>query len=102
MSPLNIVNNPTNQQFQVFLEDEMAFLEYRLSDNMIVLMHTEVPEKLGARGIATALAAFAFDYARTHNLKVKIYCPFILTWIKRHPEQMDIVVPPSQGKSYEL
>jgi predicted GNAT family acetyltransferase len=40
-------------------------------------MHTEVPEKIGGHGIGSALAEFAFKYARTNHLPVKVYCPFV-------------------------
>jgi len=55
-------------------------------------MHTEVPEKLGGKGIGTALAAYGFEYAKENDLPVKIYCPFVLTYFKRHPELQDLVV----------
>jgi len=98
MTPLTILNNEQNMQFQLFLDDEMAYLEYRMHDGILVLMHTDVPDKLGGKGIASALAGHAFNYARAHNMKVKLYCPFVLTWVKKHPEQMDIVIPPGEGK----
>jgi len=94
MEPLTISDNLQNQQFQILLDDERAYLEYRIKDDQLYLMHTEVPEKLGGKGIASALAAHAFNYARAHHMKVKAYCPFVVTWLKKHPEQMDIVIPP--------
>lgn len=94
MEPLNIFNDKQRQQFQVQLEDETASLEYRLHDGMIVLMHTEVPEKLGGRGIGSALTQFGLDFARMNHLPVKVYCPFVATYLKRHPEYMDLVVKP--------
>jgi len=92
--PFSIFNNEQRQQFQVQVDDEIAFLEYRIYEGMIVLMHTEVPDKLGGRGIASALAKYGLDYARAHHLPVKVYCPFVQSWLKRHPEEMDIVVKP--------
>jgi len=92
--PFAIFNNEQRQQFQVQVDDEIAFLEYRMNEGKIVLMHTEVPEKLGGRGIASALAKYGMDYARAHLFPVKVYCPFVQTWLKRHPEEMDIVVKP--------
>ena len=59
MEPLNVFNNEQRQQFQVQLEGELASLEYRMHEGMIVLMHTEVPEALGGRGIGSALAGYA-------------------------------------------
>jgi predicted GNAT family acetyltransferase len=97
MEPFTILNNEKEQQFQVRLEGEMASLEYRMNEGKIVLMHTEVPEKLGGRGIASALAKYGMDYARAHHFPVKVYCPFVQTWLKRHPEEMDIVVQPREG-----
>ena len=87
MQPLEVINNEQRQQFQVSVEGETAFMEYRFKDGVIVLMHTEVPEQLSGRGIATALVEFAFDYALKNNFPVKIYCPFVLMWLKRHPER---------------
>ena len=94
MEPLSISDNQQNQQFEIFLEDERAYLEYRIKEGALYLMHTEVPDKLGGKGIASALAAHAFNYARTHHMKIKAYCPFVVSWLKKHPEQMDIVIPP--------
>lgn len=86
MEPFTIINNQERQQFQTTIDGETAYLEYRLHDGMLVLMHTEVPEKLGGKGVATALAAYGFGYAKEKSLPVKIYCPFVLTYAKRHPE----------------
>ena len=91
MEPLNIFNNEQRQQFQLKLEGELASLEYRLHEGNIILMHTEVPDKLSGRGIGSALAEFALNYARANHLAVKVYCPFVAAYLKRHPEQQDIV-----------
>ncbi|HEY4108388.1 GNAT family N-acetyltransferase [Puia sp.] len=95
MQPYNVINNEQRQQFQLPVEGEIAFLEYRFKEDSIVLMHTEVPERLGGRGMGTALAAAAFDYAKAHHLKVKVYCPFVRTYVSRHPELASLIINPS-------
>jgi predicted GNAT family acetyltransferase len=95
MQAYNVINNEQRQQFQLPVEGEIGFLEYRLHEGAIVLMHTEVPEKLGGRGIGSALVAAAFDYAKNHQLKVKVYCPFVKKYLNHHPELNDLVLPPS-------
>jgi uncharacterized protein len=92
MQQLNIFNNEQRQQFQTEIDGQLASLEYRLHEGKIVLMHTEVPPALGGRGIGSALVEYALNYARTHHLPVKIYCPFVAAYVRRHPEQQDIVV----------
>ena len=91
MEPLQIFNNTGRQQFQVEVDAEVASLEYRLSDGKLVLMHTEVPEKLSGHGIGSALAEYALKYARANHLSVKVYCPFVQAYLKRHSEYQDIV-----------
>jgi len=95
MQPYNVINNLQRQQFQIQLGGEIGFLEYRLQEGTIVLMHTEVPEQLGGRGLGTALAAAAFDHATKHQLKVKVYCPFVKKYLDRHPELAPLVINPS-------
>jgi uncharacterized protein len=91
METFSIINNEQRQQFQLTIGDETAFLEYRFHEGVIVLMHTEVPDRLAGRGIASALAAYAFDYAKAHHMKVKVYCPFVLSYLKRHPGLMPLL-----------
>jgi predicted GNAT family acetyltransferase len=92
MDSLKVINNTERQQFQVMADGEAASLEYRLHEGMIVLMHTEVPEKVSGHGIGSALAEYAFRYARANHLPVKVYCPFVQAYLKRHPEYQDLVV----------
>jgi len=93
MDPLQIINNEQQQQFQVRAEGELAYLEYRFYKDDIALMHTEVPEKLSGRGIASALAEYAIKYAREHKIPVMVYCPFVASWLKKHPENRDVLDP---------
>jgi len=93
MEPLTIVNNEQQQQFQVRVDDDLAYLEYRLYKGDIALMHTEVPDRLAGRGIASALAEYAIKYAREHKTPVMVYCPFVASWLKKHPENRDVLDP---------
>jgi hypothetical protein len=86
MEPIIILNNEEAQQFQVRIAGELAFLEYRYYKEDIALMHTQVPDILSGRGIASALAEYALNYARDHQIPVMVYCPFVAGYLKKHPE----------------
>ena len=49
-------------------------------------MHTLVPESMEGKGVASALAAYAFEYAKKHKMPVMVYCPFVSAYLKKHPE----------------
>ena len=84
-TPFAILNNDKQQQFQVMESDDLAYLEYRWLHKDLALMHTYVPESLAGKGLASALAQYAFEYAKENNLKVIVYCPFVAAYLKRHP-----------------
>jgi len=86
MANFDITHNQENMRFEVMVDGEKGFLEYRMKGNDIAFMHTEVPETLSGKGIASALAVYAFKYAKENNLPVIVYCPFVKTFLKRHPE----------------
>ena len=86
MHTIDIINNKVQQQFEVHAEDEVAVLVYRFYKNDVALMHTDVPAKLGNKGIASALAKHALEWAKEHHKKVMVYCPFVASYLKRHPE----------------
>ncbi len=89
---ISVSNNSKQQQFEVHANDETAVLQYRFHDDMIWLMHTEVPKNLEGKGIASALAHFGLEWAKENHKKVKVICPFVAIYLKRHPEYNPIVV----------
>ncbi len=93
MADISVIDNTDAHRFEVKLGDDTAFAEYRLQPGQIVLPHTVVPPAFEGKGVAGALARYAFDYARTAGLKVVPTCPFMSAWVKKHPEQHDIVDP---------
>ena len=89
-SPTVAMNEQTHR-FEVSLDGETAFAEYRLLHDALVLPHTVTPPALEGRGVGSALAKAALGYARLNGLKVKPLCPFIAGYIQKHPEWQDLV-----------
>lgn len=90
---MDIINNTAQKQFEVHQDGETAVLQYRFHDDVIWLMHTEVPEKLEGKGIASALAHYGLEWAKENHRKVKVVCPFVAVYLKRHPEYNELVIP---------
>lgn len=82
----NIINNEDLQQFEYIENNELAVLVYRFYKKDIAFTHTQVPTSMKGKGIGSALAAYAFDYARRINKKIMIFCPFVGAYLKKHPE----------------
>jgi predicted GNAT family acetyltransferase len=80
-----IDNNEKLMHFEIHEGDATAFLEYRFYKNDIAFMHTEVPESMEGKGVASALAEYAFKFAKEHKRPVMVYCPFVAVYLKRHP-----------------
>ena len=67
----------TTGRFEIEQGGEVAYLEYSLSGDVLVLIHTEVPEKLRGRGLASSLAQTALQWALENRLKVDVVCPSV-------------------------
>lgn len=78
-------------RFAVNLEGATAVLTYQQEDDSIYFVHTEVPPAMEGKGIGGQLAKAGLTYARENNLKVVARCPFVASYLKRHPEYADLV-----------
>ena len=95
--PIAVSNNTDQQQFEAHVDGELAVLLYRFHEGAIWLMHTEVPKKLEGQGIASALAHYALEWAKEKGIKVKVLCPFVAIYLKRHPEYNPILINESSN-----
>jgi predicted GNAT family acetyltransferase len=83
---LPVLNNPSSQRFEITIDNQTAFLTYQRKQDTLVLIHTEVPAALAGRGVGSALARAALDQARSEGLSIVPRCPFVVSYVKRHPE----------------
>lgn len=84
-------NSPGKNRFEANIEGHTAFVDYKRHGDTIWLTHTEVPKELEGRGIGSALAKHALDYAAANSLHVVPACPFIEDYIGSHPEYASLV-----------
>jgi len=64
-----------------------AELQYRKRAGQLILIHTEVPEALGGRGIGGRLVHAALVDARTERLTLVPWCPFARRWLADHADE---------------
>jgi uncharacterized protein len=88
-----VIRNEKTGRFEITLEGETAFAEFRLTEGGIILPHTVVPAAFEGRGVGSQLARAALGYAREQGLAVIPLCPFIAAYIQKHPEYQDLVHP---------
>ena len=96
-----VTDNPSASRFELRIGTELAgFVEYKLREHetVISLVHTEIEPAFRHAHLATHLARFSLDSARERGLAVLPYCPYIGSWIKKHPEYADLVPQDRRGE----
>lgn len=85
-APMQVVNNPADGRFEVRADGYLAVLEYETAPGVIIFLHTGVPDELEGRGVGSRLAQAGLEYAQVERLRVISDCPFVSSYIERHPE----------------
>ena len=86
------VDDPDRHRFELRSGVEViGFIDYQLASSTIVLVHTEVDEAHSGEGHAATLARSALDEARSRGLRVVPTCPYVASYIRKHPEYADLV-----------
>jgi uncharacterized protein len=84
---VRVLDNSDEHRFEAFLDDELAgYIVYRAEPRVITLLHTEVDPAFEGRGIGSRLVAAALDDIRSRDLELLPICPFVRSYITRHPE----------------
>ena len=86
-----VVKNSDKSRFELEIDGYIAFIDYKQKDQLIKLIHTEVPEELGGRGVAATLVEKTLVYLENNNFTLYPYCPYVCAYIKKHPDWKRIV-----------
>jgi predicted GNAT family acetyltransferase len=81
-----VEHNIAKQRFECTVDGLLCVADYQMSNGVMLLTHTRVPDALQGRGVASALIAEALEHARAEGLKIDPLCSFARVYMQRHPE----------------
>ena len=87
MNTMLVKNNAHRHRFELETDGKVSVVEYQnVDDETLALVHTEVDESLEGQGVGSHLVEGVLQYVEQNNLKIVSVCPFISTYLKRHPD----------------
>lgn len=88
-----VTENTERKRFEAEVEGKVAFVEYIRAKDAVYLNHTEVPSGLEGKGIGSKLVKGVLETLDEEGAKIAPLCPFIASYIKRHPEWKRLLAP---------
>ncbi|HEU4658383.1 MAG TPA: GNAT family N-acetyltransferase [Capillimicrobium sp.] len=87
-----VVDNQAEHRYEIRRDGRrLGFIRYGWRRGAIVLVHTEVDPSAEGQGVGNRLVAGALDDIRSRGLRMVPVCPFVAAYLRRHPEQQDLV-----------
>jgi predicted GNAT family acetyltransferase len=86
-----VIDQSDHHRFAYEEGGHLAELVYRTEPGRLVLVHTEVPEALGGRGVAGRLVRAAVDRATASGETVAPWCPYARKWLHDHGKEAGAV-----------
>jgi len=84
-------DNKALGRFDLDVEGAVAFANYRLTPQAVIITHTETPRALRGRGVASELVKGALELIRADGRKVIAGCGFVVDYLYKHPENADLM-----------
>jgi predicted GNAT family acetyltransferase len=84
----HVVDNPEELRYELWLGEELAGeIRYiRDDDGEVVLVHTEIEPRYEHQGLGNVLVQGALDDLRERGIEYRVVCPFVLAYLRRHPQ----------------
>jgi uncharacterized protein len=84
-------DNKALGRFELDVEGGLAFANYRLTPQAVVITHTETPRGVRGRGVASELIKGSLDLIRADGHKVIAGCGFVVDYLYKHPDYADLM-----------
>lgn len=85
-------DNPAEHRFEIWVDEGLAgFSDYHDRGLVRSFVHTEVEPAFEGQGLASQLIAAAIEEAKETGRSVLPFCPFVRSWIERHPDFVELV-----------
>jgi uncharacterized protein len=85
-------DNPRELRYEALLDGQLVgLIRYRREPGVVVLVHSEVDLAHEGTGVGSELVRGALADLRARGLRVVPQCPFVADYLRRHPEDADLV-----------
>lgn len=92
MEERKFLNNEERKRYELHIGDHIAIAEYMINkEGTVYMTHTETPVELEGQGIASELIEKSLLDIKDQGRKVFPLCPFVVSYIRRHPEWKSLV-----------
>lgn len=91
---LTLIDNKARSRYEVAVEGQVAFAEYRREGDKLYIPYVESPPLLRGTGVAGRLMEEVMKEARRQKLKVIPICGYAAAWIRRHSQYEDLLAAP--------
>jgi predicted GNAT family acetyltransferase len=89
---IDVLDVPEKSRFEIRVDGELAgFADYSHMGDRVIFRHTEISDAYEGRGLGSKLTQGVLDAARAAGRAVVPLCPFVASYIERHPEYEDLV-----------
>lgn len=87
-----VTDDSDRHRFEITVDGQMAgFALYHRRGGRAYLVHTEIDPAYEGQGLGSALARGTLEAERLRGELVVPLCPFIRSYIDRHPDDADLV-----------
>jgi uncharacterized protein len=76
-------DNPERSRFELVVDGQTSFLDYKRGPLGLTLVHTEVPESQRGRGLGTLLVKAAIESGRREGLRIIAECAFAKAYLRK-------------------
>ena len=87
-----VVDNEERSRYELRSGERVdGWIDYFRSDGVVAMTHAEMQPDLRNQGLGEEMVRDALDDLRRRELEVRPLCPFVASYVKRHPEYDDLV-----------
>lgn len=87
---LDVIHNPTESRFEVWVDGQLAKLDYLEEGDTIVMTHAGVPYQFRGHGLAGKITQAGLEYAKSKSLRVIPMCSYVAAYIRRNPQYAEL------------
>jgi uncharacterized protein len=76
-------DNCNNGRFELDIAGQIAFANYRRTDDGLLVFHVETPRALRGQGVAARLMELVLEAAQAEGRELIPFCSYASSWIRR-------------------